>query len=196
MLHAFAHTLASRHQVPATSAEPAPDEAAFLPGEAVVYRAHGIGHVDAIGRRLIGEDTIDIIQVSFPKSSLLLLIPQHSAARSGLRHISTQEIADAAYATIVDRQRTMRTVWAKKSEVILRKINSGRLDHLAEVVRDLRHHAGSTAGSFSERRLFEMAMERFVGEMAAITGQSTSDTIGHVHERLAEADGKNESPEP
>ena len=84
----------------------------------------------------------------------------------------------------------------KRSEAILRKVNSGRLDQLAEVVRDLRHHARSNAGSFSERRLFEMAMERFIGELAAMPGSSTAEMTEHVQTCLAEANEKNDRPEP
>lgn len=196
MLHAFGGHHPPRRPTPTDRVPPpgAEAEIRFLPGEAVVYRAHGVGLVERIAERVIGEERIEMIQVSFRSSAMLLLIPRHTASQSGLRHVSSQEVTDAAFRTIAGRPQALKGIWAKKSDVIERKISSGRLDQLAEVVRDLRPRAGSTGKSFSERRLFEAAMERLTGELAVITGQSSEEASARIHALLATTEADAEAP--
>ncbi|QNT79066.1 CarD family transcriptional regulator [Entomobacter blattae] len=140
----------------------------FQEGDAIVYAAHGVGRVDRIGTDEIAGTKLEIIQISFPGNQMTLRIPLSKAKKSGLRKIASREIVDKAMSTIKGKPQSNKGMWARRAVAYQEKINSGDLLQIAEVLRDLRRNAGSLDGSFSERKLFEAAQDRFVAEVAIL----------------------------
>ncbi|MCH4022959.1 MAG: CarD family transcriptional regulator [Acetobacter sp.] len=144
------------------------DEDPFQEGDAIVYAAHGVGRVDRIGVDEIAGTQIEVIQISFPGNQMTLRIPLSKARKSGLRKIVSREIVDKAMAVIKGKPHVSKGMWARRAVAYQEKINSGDLVQIAEVLRDLRRNVDSLDGSFSERKLFEAAQERFVAEVAVL----------------------------
>lgn len=138
----------------------------FKEGDAIVYAAHGVGRVDRIGIDEIAGTKLEVIQISFPGNQMTLRIPLTKAKKSGLRKIASREIVDKALSTIKGKPQSNKGMWARRAVIYQEKINSGDLIQIAEVLRDLRRNADSLDGSFSERKLFEAAQDRFVAEVA------------------------------
>ncbi|QCE32130.1 CarD family transcriptional regulator [Acetobacteraceae bacterium] len=140
----------------------------FRVGEAIVHSVHGVGHVDNIGDEDVAGITIKMIQISFPGNHMILRIPFSKAVGGDLRKIASREIVDQAIEAISGKPQVSRGMWARRAIAYQDKINSGDLIQIAEVLRDLRRNVDSLDGSFSERKLFEAAQERFVAEVAIL----------------------------
>lgn len=159
----------------------------FREGDAVVYPAHGVGHVDRVGFEEIAGHKLNLIRISFAENQMTLRIPVAQARGAGLRKLSTsQQLADAL-SKLKGRPRASRLMWAKRSQEYLAKINSGDLAALAEVVRDLQASADGSGSSFSQRNLFELALDRLAAECAAIKKISKLEASEQLQNTLLEA---------
>ena len=172
----------------ATAAKPKPKEAhPFREGDAVVYPAHGVGHIERIGLEEIAGHRINLIHISFGDNQMTLRVPVAQAHAAGLRRLASHETLTAALATLKGRPRTSRLMWAKRSQEYLAKINTGDPGALAEVVRDLQSAGDGSGSSFSRRNLFEVAFERLAGEFAAVRRIAKPDAIELLNQVLADA---------
>jgi len=118
---------------------------------------------------------------------MTLRVPVAQARTAGLRKLASRKALAAALATLKGRPRVSRLMWAKRSQEYLAKINTGNPCALAEVVRDLRAAGDGSGSSFSQRNLFELALERLAGEVAAVNRIAKQDAIGLINQALVEA---------
>ena len=142
----------------------------FKPGDHVVYPTHGVGFVQGIEKETIDGHDLRLVVVTFDNERMILRIPTNKLEASGLREISSQKVMDAAITTLKGRARVKRTMWSRRAQEYEMKINSGDPDSIAQVVRDLYRNVGQPDQSFSERQIYEMALERLAGEVAALDG--------------------------
>ena len=184
---AMARTAAAATAAEAKSSKAVKDEDPFREGDAIVYAAHGVGRVDRIGVDEIAGTKLEMIQISFPGNQMTLRIPLSKARKSGLRKIVSREIVDKAMAIIKGKPHVSRGMWARRAVAYQEKINSGDLVQIAEVLRDLRRNVDSLDGSFSERKLFEAAQERFVAEVAVLEGKEPTEVLEKLTEVMKAA---------
>jgi CarD family transcriptional regulator len=153
----------------ATAAQVKPrDEDPFRKGDFVVYPAHGVGKVDRIGAEEIAGHRLNLIQISFAENRMTLRVPVAQARAAGLRKLASADMLAAVLTTLGGKPRTSRLMWAKRAQEYLAKINSGDLRALAEVARDLQSAGDGSGSSFSQRNLFELAIDRLAAEFAAV----------------------------
>jgi CarD family transcriptional regulator len=167
----------------------------FRKGDAVVYRAHGVGRIDRVGFEEIAGHRLNLIHISFDENQMTLRVPVAQAHAAGLRKLASRQQLAEALIRLGGRPRTSRLMWAKRAQDYLAKINSGELAALAEVVRDL-HVAGDGSGSsFSQRNLFELALDRLASELAAINKTAKAEAIEQINRVLLEAKTRATQPE-
>lgn len=172
----------------ATAAKTKPKEAhPFRKGDAVVYPTHGVGRVESVGFEEIAGHRLNLIHISFEDNQMTLRIPVAQARAAGLRKLAGRKARTAALATLRARPRVSRLMWAKRSQEYLAKINSGNINALAEVVRDLQSAGDGSGSSFSQRNLFELALDRLAGEFAAADQIAKSDAIKLLSQTLVDA---------
>ena len=172
----------------ATAAKIKPKGAqAFRKGDAVVYPTHGVGRIDSVGFEEIAGHRLNLIHISFEDNQMTLRVPVAQAHAAGLRKLASQETLVTALATLKGRPRLSRLMWAKRSQEYMAKINTGEPGALAEVVRDLQSAGDGSNSSFSQRNLFELALERLAGEVAAIRRIAKPDAIALLNQALANA---------
>jgi CarD family transcriptional regulator len=177
-----------RAALEATAAKINPQDAnPFRKGDAVVYPTHGVGHVKRVGFEEIAGHRLNLIHISFDDSQMTLRVPVAQARTAGLRKVASRKALAAALATLKGRPRVSRLMWAKRSQEYLAKINTGNPSALAEVVRDLQAAGDGSSSSFSQRNLFELALERLAGEVAAVNRIAKQDAIGLINQTLVEA---------
>ena len=174
----------------ATAAQAKPQDAdPFRKGDFVVYPAHGVGKVDRIGSEVIAGHRLNLIQVSFAENRMTLRIPAAQARTAGLRKLATPEELTQALATLRSRPRVSRLMWAKRAQEYQAKINSGDLHALAEVVRDLQAAGDGSGSSFSQRNLFELAIDRLAAEFAAASGTEKAEALVRITQALQHGAG-------
>ncbi len=164
-----------QHSVPqGPNGRPAPISRAsnkdetFSEGDYVVYPTHGVGKVEKIAMEDIAGHRLELIHITFEENRMTLRVPVAKARSAGLRRLSTKKAFDEALATLKGRARVKRTMWSRRAQEYEAKINSGDPMAIAEVVRDLHRNAGQPDQSFSERQIYEAALDRMAAELAAI----------------------------
>jgi CarD family transcriptional regulator len=115
---------------------------------------------------------------------MTLRVPVAQARNTGLRKLATPEAMAEVMRILSGRPRASRLMWAKRAQEFLAKINSGDLKMLAEVVRDLHTSAGGSGPSFSQRNLFELAVDRLAGELAGVSQTDKAEAVGKLTEML------------
>ena len=142
---------------------------AFAAGDYIVYPSHGVGRITGIESQHIAGIELEMYVVSFENERLILRVPVDKVAKSGMRKLSSREKITSALETLKIRVRPRRNVmWSRRAQEYEAKINSGDPLAIAEVVRDLHRNAGQPDQSFSERQIYEAAMDRLSAELAAL----------------------------
>jgi CarD family transcriptional regulator len=145
-----------------------PKEYAFEKGDFVVYPTHGVGRVIDIEAKEIAGHKLDLFVISFEQERMMLRVPVAKAKISGLRKLSSRKIMENALVTLKGRSRVSRAMWNRRAQEYEAKINSGDPVSIAEVVRDLHRNAGQPDQSYSERQIYEAALDRLARELAAV----------------------------
>jgi len=140
----------------------------FADGDFVVYPTHGVGKVERIATEEIAGHTLELIHITFDENRMTLRVPTNKARTAGLRKLASRKQFDDVLGVLKGRARIKRTMWSRRAQEYEAKINSGDPIAIAEVVRDLHRNAGQPDQSFSERQIYEAAMDRLAAELAAL----------------------------
>ncbi len=152
----------------------------FEIGSWVVYPSHGVGKLDDIERIEIDEETTEFFVISFNKSKLTLKLPVKRALESGLRKVATKDDLKTIFEALVQKGKKRRLMWSKRAQEYETKINSGDPISIAEVVRELYKAGGDMLQSFSERQIYQQAMERLAREISVVEEIEEADAIKKV----------------
>jgi len=134
----------------------------------VVYPSHGVGKIIGIEEEEIGGDNLQLYVVSFEKEKMILRVPLHKAEDAGMRRLSTKDEMDPVVTTLKGRAKIKRTMWSRRAQDYQEKLNSGNPVKIAEVLRDLHRADDQPEQSYSERQLYELALDRLAREYAAV----------------------------
>ncbi len=137
-------------------------------GDYVVYPAHGVGRISNIETHKVGDLAVELYAIAFEKDRMTLKVPTAKAEKSGLRRLSSKDRIKAAMETLRGRSRVRRTMWSRRAQEYEAKINSGDPISIAEVVRDLHRSTDQPEQSYSERQIYQAALERLARELAAV----------------------------
>lgn len=159
---------ARRERPPFLAKRPPSEPVEFHAGDHVVYPTHGVGTVQGIETMSAAGYSLQVIVVTFDENRMTLRVPVGKAASSGLRKLASGDAMKEALDTLGGRARIKRTMWSRRAQEYEAKINSGDPVAIAEVVRDLHRNAGQPDQSFSERQIYEQALDRLAAELAAI----------------------------
>ncbi len=160
---------------------------AFAPEDYVVYPSHGVGRIITIETQRIAGELLEMYVVSFEQERLILRVPVHKAAKSGMRKLSSRDKIQTAMNALRARPQPRRTVmWSRRAQEYEAKINSGDPVSIAEVVREL-HRAEDADQSYSERQMYRAALERLAREIAAIERIDEEAATAKLQEVLAQA---------
>jgi len=155
------------------------------PGDFVVYPTHGVGKVVNIETQEIAGTKLKLFVISFDRDRMTLRVPITKAEASGLRKLSSRKVMDNALTTLKGRARVKRTMWSRRAQEYEAKINSGDPVSIAEVVRDLHRNTGQPDQSFSERQIYEAALDRLACEVAAVDKTDKDVATAKVEDLLA-----------
>ena len=162
-------------------------DSGFKKGDFVVYPTHGVGKVLGVENQDISGHTLQVIIISFDKDRMTLRVPVAKARNSGLRKLSSRKVMETALATLKGRSRVKRAMWSRRAQEYDAKINSGDPVSIAEVVRDLHRNADQPDQSYSERQIYQAALDRLVRELAAIDGIDETQATQRLHQVLKAA---------
>lgn len=170
----------------APKATPASKEAkqTFKVNDSVVYPAHGVGRIVGIEKQIIAGITNELFVLDFEQEKLKLKVPTAKAISSGMRALSDDAQVKKAVELLKGRARIKRTMWSRRAQEYEAKINSGDILAVAEVVRDLYRATDQPEQSYSERQLFEAALDRLAREVAAVRKFDLSKALAEIDASL------------
>ena len=156
----------------------------FRPDDFVVYPAHGVGKIVSIEEQKVAGLRLELFVVSFEEDKMTLRVPTNKAIDIGMRGLSTPDVVVKALETLKGKARVKRAMWSRRAQEYEQKINSGDLLSIAEVVRDLHRADDQREQSYSERQLYEAALERLTREVAAVSGTDEAGAAKKVDDVL------------
>jgi CarD family transcriptional regulator len=143
-------------------------ESSFEEGDFVVYPTHGVGRILGTEEREVAGMKLEMLVVRFEHDRMTLRVPMEKARSLGLRTLSSKKQMEQAITTLQGKAKVRRTMWSRRAQEYETKIKSGDPVSIAEVVRDLHRRTNQSEQSYSERQMYQAALERLAREFAAI----------------------------
>ena len=159
----------------------------FKTNEFVVYPAHGVGQILAIEEQEIAGAKLELFVINFMKDKMTLRVPTAKVANVGMRKLSEPALVKRALETLKGRARVKRTMWSRRAQEYEAKINSGDIVAIAEVVRDLYRSESQPEQSYSERQLYEAALDRLSREIAVVQHVTETEAVKEIEGQLAKS---------
>ena len=167
----------------------------FKANEFVVYPAHGVGQILAIEEQEIAGAKLELFVINFIKDKMTLRVPTAKVANVGMRKLSEPVLVKKALETLKGRARVKRTMWSRRAQEYEAKINSGDIVAIAEVVRDLYRSESQPEQSYSERQLYEAALDRLSREIAVVQHSTETEAVKEIEAQLAKSPRRNAKAE-
>ena len=167
----------------------------FKTGEHIVYPAHGVGRIVGVETQEVAGIKLDLFVISFTKDKMTLRVPVTKATSVGMRKLADTTTVKKALETVRGRARIKRTMWSRRAQEYEAKINSGDLIAIAEVVRDLYRSESQPEQSYSERQLYEAALDRMSREISSVSKVSETEAIQQIEQNLAKSPRRGAKPE-
>jgi CarD family transcriptional regulator len=159
----------------------------FKTNEWIVYPAHGVGRIVTIEEQEIAGISLELFVITFEKDKMTLRVPTGKSQSVGMRKLAEEGTVKKAMETLKGRARVKRTMWSRRAQEYEAKINSGDLISIAEVVRDLYRSESQPEQSYSERQLYEAALDRMAREIAAVEKLDERGAVQRITEVLAKS---------
>ncbi|WP_084862718.1 CarD family transcriptional regulator [Salibaculum halophilum] len=156
----------------------------YKPNQFVVYPAHGVGQIVSIEKQEVAGFELELFVISFDKDKMTLRVPTNKADEVGMRSLSTPDVVADAMKTLRGKAKVKKAMWSRRAQEYEQKINSGDLIAIAEVVRDLHRADDQREQSYSERQLYEAALERLTREIAAVNNGDETDAAREIGDVL------------
>jgi CarD family transcriptional regulator len=166
----------------------------FKTSEFIVYPAHGVGQIMAIEEQEVAGAKLELFVINFVKDKMTLRVPTAKIATVGMRKLAEGPLVKRALETLKGRARVKRTMWSRRAQEYEAKINSGDIVAIAEVVRDLFRSDTQPEQSYSERQLYEAALDRLSREIAAVQHITETEAVKEIEAALAK--GPRRGPKP
>src|ERR1700688_3226375 len=157
----------------------------FKTNEFIVYPAHGVGQIVSIEEQEVAGARLELFVINFVKDKMTLRVPTSKVASVGMRKLAETPMVKKALETLKGRARIKRTMWSRRAQEYEAKINSGDIVAIAEVVRDLYRSESQPEQSYSERQLYEAALDRLSREIAAVQRVTETEAVKEIEAALA-----------
>nr|CAJ01604.1 putative transcriptional factor regulator [Methylocapsa acidiphila] len=161
----------------------------------MVYPAHGVGQIIAIEEQVVAGFKLELFVISFIKDKMILKVPTPKVASVGMRKLAEAGVVKKALDTLAGRARIKRTMWSRRAQEYEAKINSGDLIAIAEVVRDLYRSDAQPEQSYSERQLYEAALDRMAREIVVVQKLTETESLKVIEGQLLKGPRRSKAEE-
>ena len=158
----------------------------FVVGDLVVYPTQGVGKIERIDQKVIGEVSCAFYIVRILNNDITLMVPVGNAGNVGLRALTSIDHARNILNRFADHSPFPGYTgqnWNRRYREYTERLKSSRLTDVADVLHELLLIGRGKELSFGERRLLEQAMSLVSGELAIVL----SDSEQTVREAIQQA---------
>jgi len=157
----------------------------FKAGDMAVYPAHGVGVIESIETRQVGDGESNYYILRIMDNELTIMIPTENAETVGLRETIPQEKIPEVYEKLRSGNGTVAVnqTWNRRYREYMDKIKTGSVFAVAEVLSDLFLLKADKELSFGERKMLDMALGLLVREIAVVEDkpeESVEENIRHI----------------
>lgn len=160
------------------------NRAGFRASEFIVYPAHGVGQIVQIEEQEVAGFKLELFVINFAKDKMTLKVPLPKVLAGAIRKLAEEDTVKKSLDTLSGRARIKRTMWSRRAQEYEAKINSGDLVAISEVVRDLYRSEAQPEQSYSERQLYEAALDRMGREIAAVMKLTETESLKLMESHL------------
>ncbi len=139
----------------------------FKVGDMAVYRGYGVGVLESIEKRRIGDHEQTFYVLKILNNNMVISIPTANSANLGLRALITANEVERVYEILRERD-VVRRSWRVRYKECIDKINSGSVYAIAAALRDLHLAKSGKAWSISEKKMMGTAQNHLVQELAIV----------------------------
>ena len=139
----------------------------FKVGDVVVYPKHGVGEIKLISSIEINKIKTKFYTIQMEQAKLLIRVPLKKQREVGLRKILSKKKIEEVYNTLKQKPKIRKIMWSRRAQEFDAKIHSGDPIKIGEVIRDLFRKNNQPEQSYSERQMYQIALERLAREVAA-----------------------------
>src|ERR1700749_5066360 len=180
--------------VPGMTAKKTTQRQGFKTNEFIVYPAPGVGQIISIEEQEVAGAKLELFVISFVKDKMTLRVPTAKIASVGMRKLAEGPVVKRALETLKGRARVKRTMWSRRAQEYEAKINSGNIVAISEVVRDLFRSDTQPEQSYSDRQLYEAALDRLSRDISAVQRITETEAVKEIEAALAK--GPRRGPKP
>ena len=157
----------------------------FSVGDMAVYPVQGVTEIV----------DIEVIEIAGTKSEFYVLrrlesedtirVPVTNVERVGLRNLVAKDEIEAVLEVLrVDKIVIEEPNWNRRYRRYVEKIQSGSLEDVAQVLRDLHLYRLEKQLSYGERRVYEMAMQLMVQELSVAQSMEVEELTEQIEQIL------------
>ena len=140
----------------------------FNIGDLVIYPKHGVGEIKSVSSIEISNIKTTCYIIQMEQDRLIIRVPVEKQIDVGLRKITSKKKIEEVFNTLKQKPKIRKIMWSRRAQEYDAKIHSGDPIKIGEVIRDLFRKNNQPEQSYSERQMFQIALERLSREVAAI----------------------------
>jgi CarD family transcriptional regulator len=149
----------------------------FQVGELAVYPAHGVGEIQAVEEKEIGGQPQNFFILRILENDMIIMIPTSNAESVGLRPVINRDEVSEVFSILRDHDVIIETqTWNRRYRDYMKKIKTGSVFEVAQVLRDLYLLRIDKELSFGERKMLDTAQNLLVKEIS-IARQTSEDAV-------------------
>ncbi len=164
----------------------------FKVGQKVVYPNHGIGTIEQIEQKQIGNNSLPFYTLRLAATNSLVLVPVANASEVGLRHPISSGECEMLLRNLSDDFSAPANDWKDRFKEFTEKMRTGDIFEVADVLKNLTYLSRFKPLSFREQRMLERARYLVVSELAAVCRKPECSMEPRVDMALARACEKHE----
>jgi CarD family transcriptional regulator len=164
----------------------------FKVGQKVIYPNHGIGTIEQIEQKQIGDTSLPFYTLRLAATNSVVLVPVANATEVGLRAPITSAECEMLLKNLADDFTSPPTDWKDRYKDFSERMRTGDIFEVADVLKNLTYLSHIKPLSFREQRMLERAYYLVVSELAAVCRQPECSVKPRVEQALARACAKHD----
>ena len=140
----------------------------FKVGDKVVYPNHGLGIIEQIETRTIGEREEEFLRLRIVGNDSMVMVPRANTLNVGLRPIVSRKEVDQVFDVLKDTKVRVFDDWKGRFQENSDKMRTGSITEVARVFKSLTHLSMQKNLSYRERRMLDRARYLIVSEIAEV----------------------------
>lgn len=157
----------------------------FKIGDKVVYPNHGLGIIEQIEKRSMGDRMEEFLTLRIVANDSTVMVPRSNTTSVGLRRVVTRKEVEEVFDVLKDTKITLYDDWKGRFQENSDKMRTGSITEVARVFKSLSHLAIQKNLSYRERRMLDKAKYLIVSEIAEVERLTVDQVEAKIERAVA-----------